>query len=63
MPYSIKCLGDVKEGCRAVLFRLTLTTLKLKLIYDRRSVGQSVLMLGSHLEPMTRFLFCLTIVS
>jgi hypothetical protein len=31
--------------------------LKLKLIYDRRSVGQSVLVSGSHLEPMTRFLF------
>jgi hypothetical protein len=31
--------------------------LKLKLIYDRWSVGQSVLMSGAHLEPMTRF-FC-----
>jgi hypothetical protein len=31
--------------------------LKLKLIYDRRSIGQSVLVSGSHLEPMTRFLF------
>jgi hypothetical protein len=31
--------------------------LKLKLIYARRSVGQSVLVSGSHLEPMTRFLF------
>jgi hypothetical protein len=31
--------------------------LKLKLIYDRRSVGQSILVSGSHLEPMTRFLF------
>jgi hypothetical protein len=30
---------------------------KLELIYDRRSVGQSVLVSGSHLEPMTRFLF------
>jgi hypothetical protein len=30
---------------------------KLKLIYDRRSVGQSVLVSGSHLESMTRFLF------
>jgi hypothetical protein len=35
--------------------------LKLKLIYDRRSVGQSVLMSGSNLEPMTRFFFCLTV--
>jgi hypothetical protein len=30
---------------------------EVKLIYDRRSVGQSALMSGSHLEPMTRFLF------
>jgi hypothetical protein len=29
--------------------------LKLKLIYDRRSVGQFVLVSGSRLEPMTRF--------
>jgi hypothetical protein len=28
---------------------------KLKLIYDRQSVGQFVLVLGSHLEPMTGF--------
>jgi hypothetical protein len=27
------------------------------LIYDRRSVGQPVSVSGSHLEPMTRFLF------
>jgi hypothetical protein len=31
--------------------------LKLKLSYDRRSVSQSVLMSGSHLKPITRFLF------
>jgi hypothetical protein len=31
--------------------------LKLKLIYDRRSVGQSVLLPGSHLESMTWFIF------
>jgi hypothetical protein len=30
---------------------------KFKLIYDRRSDGQSVLVSGSHLEPMTWFLF------
>jgi hypothetical protein len=30
--------------------------LKLKLSYDRRLVGQAVLVLGFHLEPMTRFL-------
>jgi hypothetical protein len=32
------------------------TKLKLKLNSDRRSVGQSVLVSGYHLEPMTRFL-------
>jgi hypothetical protein len=31
-------------------------SLKLKLIYDRQSVGQSVLVPGSHLGPMTIFL-------
>jgi hypothetical protein len=30
---------------------------KLKLSYDLQWVGQSVLVSGSHLEPMTRFLF------
>jgi hypothetical protein len=29
--------------------------LKLKLIYDRQSVGQSVLVSGAHLEPVTNF--------
>jgi hypothetical protein len=32
-------------------------SLKLKLIYDRQSVGQPVLVSGSHLEPMTRFFY------
>jgi hypothetical protein len=30
--------------------------LKLKLIYDRQSVGQSVLVSGDHLGPLTNFL-------
>jgi hypothetical protein len=34
---------------------------KLKLIYDRQSVGQSVLVSGAHLESMTRFILSLTI--
>jgi hypothetical protein len=33
--------------------------LKLKLIYDRQSVGQSVLVSGAHLEPMIRFILSL----
>jgi hypothetical protein len=36
---------------------LTNYKLKLKLSYDQRSVSQSVLVLGSHLKPMTRFIF------
>jgi hypothetical protein len=34
-------------------------TVKLKLIYDRQSVGQSVLVSGLHLGPMTNFSFSL----
>jgi hypothetical protein len=36
-------------------------TLKMKLSYDRRSVGQSVLVSGSHLELINRFFSVLTI--
>jgi hypothetical protein len=34
-------------------------TLKLKLIYDRQLVGQSVLVPGAHLGPATNFSFSL----
>jgi hypothetical protein len=37
----------------------TLYRLKLKLIYDRQSVGQSVLVSGTHLGPTTNFSFSL----
>jgi hypothetical protein len=47
--YSSLCLLKTQINSR----------LKLKLIYDWRSVGQSVLVSGSHLETMTRF-FCLS---
>jgi hypothetical protein len=40
-----------------VLLLDELPQIKFKLIYDRRSVGQSVLVSGSHLETMIRFLF------
>jgi hypothetical protein len=33
--------------------------LKLKLIYDRHSVGQSVLVSGAHLGPLTNFSFAM----
>jgi hypothetical protein len=36
-----------------------LNNLKLKLIYDRQSVGQSVLVSGAHLGPVTNFYFSL----
>jgi hypothetical protein len=35
------------------------TQRKLKLIYDRQSVGQSVLVSGAHLEPATNVSFSL----
>jgi hypothetical protein len=35
--------------------------LKLKLIYDRQPVGQSVLVSGAHLGPVTNFFFILEI--
>jgi hypothetical protein len=35
--------------------------MKLKLIYDRQSVGQSVLVPGTHLEPVTNFFSLLKI--
>jgi hypothetical protein len=35
--------------------------LNLKLIYDRRSVGQSVVVSGPHLEHTTRFYYCRTL--
>jgi hypothetical protein len=37
--------------------------LKLKLIYDRQSVGQSVLVSGAHLGPVTNFSFSLKFLS
>jgi hypothetical protein len=33
--------------------------LKLKLIYDRQSVGQSVLVSGAHVGPVTNFSFAM----
>jgi hypothetical protein len=39
---------------------LTLTLKKKKLIYDRQSVGQSVLVSGAHLGPVTNFSFAMT---
>jgi hypothetical protein len=38
---------------------ITTPELKLKLIYDRQSVGQPVLVSGTHLGPATNFSFSL----
>jgi hypothetical protein len=37
--------------------------MKLKLIYDRQSVGQSVLVSGANLGPLTNFSFSLKFLS
>jgi hypothetical protein len=50
------CLRSISH--KSGLLKLKLK-LKLKLIYDRQSVGQSVLMSGAHLGPVTNFSFSL----
>jgi hypothetical protein len=40
-----------------IFFRQLQLKLKLKLIYDQQSVGQSVLVSGAHLGPVTNFSF------
>jgi hypothetical protein len=45
-------LGTKKEGDN-----YTEVKLKLKLYYDRQTVGQSVLVSSDHLEPVTNFSF------
>jgi hypothetical protein len=44
-------LSDERSGLSLKL------NFKLKLIYDRQSVGQSVLVSGAHLGPATNFSF------
>jgi hypothetical protein len=44
------------NGDRRIILK---RTLKLKLICDRQSVGQSVLVSGTHLGPATNFSFYL----
>jgi hypothetical protein len=55
--------GQEQEGKWACLYeaivRTSVEKLKLKLIYDRQSVGQSVLVSGAHLGPVTNFSFSL----
>jgi hypothetical protein len=42
-----------------VRYEQNLYMLKLKLIYDRHSVGQSALVSGAHLGPLTNFSFAM----
>jgi hypothetical protein len=44
-------------NCRLISIQLSRTNIHTKLIYNRRSVWQSVLVTGSHLESTTRYLF------
>jgi hypothetical protein len=48
---SFQRCNNINEGKK--------TGLKFKLIYDRLSVGQSVLVTGAHLGPVTNFSFSL----
>jgi hypothetical protein len=51
MKWSLLCVNKQLE------YGLYCILLKLKLIYNRQSVGQSILLSGSDLKRMTRFLF------
>jgi hypothetical protein len=58
------CIHWYVEECSVALLCKKPSTprqLKLKLIYDRQSVGQSVLVSGAHLGPVTKFSFLLEI--
>jgi hypothetical protein len=56
MNRILKALSNSRTGVR-----LGKLPLKLKLIYDRQSVGQSVLVSGTHLGPVTNIYFVLEI--
>jgi hypothetical protein len=62
----IKYLLTVKQLLNMVPYVIAIVSLggpyqllKLKLIYDRQSVGQSMLVPGTHLGPVTNFSFSL----
>jgi hypothetical protein len=52
----------VQSNCSTPLCYCLVLQLKLKLIYDRQSVGQSVLVSGAHLGPVTNFSFSLKFI-
>jgi hypothetical protein len=56
-PYgSSSCYRRENIKSYSVETWFALVKVKLKLCYQRRSVGQSVLVSGAHLRPVTRFL-------
>jgi hypothetical protein len=54
-------LEGLRRTCVLLFSFLTLDVMKLKLIYDRQSVGHSVLVPGTHLRPVTNFFSLLEI--
>jgi hypothetical protein len=54
------CYCETFERLCGFEVEVEVNLLKLKLIYDRQSVGQSVLVSGTHLGPVTNFPFSLT---
>jgi hypothetical protein len=52
-------MGVRIQICTVSLIDVTEVRINLKLIYDRQSVGQSVLVSGAHLGPVTNFSFSL----
>jgi hypothetical protein len=56
-PFFTRLYYNVTINALCIIILLyILYILKLKLNYDRRSVGQSVLVSGAHLRPATNFL-------
>jgi hypothetical protein len=56
---TFPCLSFLPSPVYRYKYRLGWSSLKLKLIHDRQSVGQSVLVSGAHLGPATYFTFSL----
>jgi hypothetical protein len=55
--WTLSCCCSFLEGLGSVRHAKVLALYKSKLSYDRRSVGQSPLVLGTHLGPATNFPF------
>jgi hypothetical protein len=57
VPLLRDILASKPELMHTITEEFWTEVLKLKLIYDRQSVGQSALVSGAHLGPMTNFSF------